>query len=133
MPASANNVMKLSPDWTTRIERKCNRSCRFGFRPANVGSDKQVQNPAPNLARNTPRTKPASRLKAAVQGRDGNALERALARALAHLAPGGRLHMVDFGQLERLPSPFRTLLFAWLRRFHVSPRADLPGRLHELS
>ena len=90
---------------------------------------KPARNTAPNLARNTPRTDSTGRLKAAVQGRDGNAL----AQALAHLAPGGQLHMVDFGQLERLPSPFRTLLFSWLRRFHVSPRANLPGRLHELS
>lgn len=55
----------------------------------------------------------------------------ALDRALAHLAQSGRLHVVDFGQLEHLPGICRTLLFAWLRRFHVSPRADLPDRLQE--
>jgi S-adenosylmethionine-diacylgycerolhomoserine-N-methlytransferase len=50
-------------------------------------------------------------------------------QALAHgadlLAPGGRLSLVDFGQQDGLPPWFRTLLFAWLRRFHVHPPADL--------
>lgn len=45
------------------------------------------------------------------------------ARALAH---GGRLDLVDFGQQERLPAPFRTTLFAWLAKFDVTPRAALP-------
>ncbi len=48
-----------------------------------------------------------------------------LDHALSIVAPGGRLHVVDFGQQEGLPSWFRDVLFAWLRRFHVSPRADL--------
>jgi S-adenosylmethionine-diacylgycerolhomoserine-N-methlytransferase len=42
------------------------------------------------------------------------------------LNPGGRLSLVDFGQQERLPGAFRTLLFAWLAKFDVTPRADLP-------
>lgn len=54
------------------------------------------------------------------------AWQDAVDRALAHLAEDGRLHIVDFGQLERLPGICRTALFAWLRQFHVSPRADLP-------
>ena len=41
------------------------------------------------------------------------------------LTPGGSLHLIDFGQLERLPRPFRRLLHAWLARFHVTPRAEL--------
>lgn len=41
------------------------------------------------------------------------------------LAPGGELHIVDFGQQERLPGFFRAGLFAWLHRFDVTPRADL--------
>jgi S-adenosylmethionine-diacylgycerolhomoserine-N-methlytransferase len=41
------------------------------------------------------------------------------------LAPGGSLHIVDFGQQDRLPRAFRILLHAWLTRFHVSPRAAL--------
>lgn len=41
------------------------------------------------------------------------------------LAPGGRLHVVDFGQQEGLPGWFRRLLQAWLTKFHVTPRSDL--------
>jgi S-adenosylmethionine-diacylgycerolhomoserine-N-methlytransferase len=47
----------------------------------------------------------------------------AIDAALAAVAPGGRLHLVDFGRQEGLPAPFRTLLYAWLRRFHVAPDA----------
>ena len=49
----------------------------------------------------------------------------AIRAAADKLAPGGRLDIVDFGQQERLPRAFRGLLFAWLARFDVSPRADL--------
>jgi S-adenosylmethionine-diacylgycerolhomoserine-N-methlytransferase len=52
--------------------------------------------------------------------------QRALAAAVGALAPGGRLDLVDFGQQERLPAAFRTLLFGWLARFDVNPRAALP-------
>jgi S-adenosylmethionine-diacylgycerolhomoserine-N-methlytransferase len=41
------------------------------------------------------------------------------------LSPGGQLHIVDFGQQEDLPRWFRTMLKAWLAKFHVTPRADL--------
>jgi S-adenosylmethionine-diacylgycerolhomoserine-N-methlytransferase len=53
----------------------------------------------------------------------------AIERASAALAPGGTLQLVDFGQQERLPRWWRRLLFAWLDRFHVSPRGDLPDAL----
>jgi S-adenosylmethionine-diacylgycerolhomoserine-N-methlytransferase len=49
----------------------------------------------------------------------------AIAAACDALAPGGELHIVDFGQQEGLPGPFRAALFAWLARFDVTPRADL--------
>ena len=49
----------------------------------------------------------------------------ALAQALAVVAPGGSLHIVDFGQQERLPRWFKAALLAWLARFHVMPRAEL--------
>lgn len=45
--------------------------------------------------------------------------------AVAHLAPGGELHVVDFGDLERLPRWFRAALYQWLEWFHVTPRNDL--------
>ncbi|MFD1328597.1 class I SAM-dependent methyltransferase [Mycoplana ramosa] len=53
------------------------------------------------------------------------AWERAIECSLAALKPGGSLHVVDFGQQERLPRLFRRLLRGWLERFHVHPRADL--------
>ncbi len=52
---------------------------------------------------------------------------KALDHGAGLLHPGGRLSMVDFGQQERLPSPFRAMLFAWLAKFDVTPRADLRG------
>ena len=62
----------------------------------------------------------------------------ALAAAGAALAPRGRVHVVDFGDLAGLPRPVARLLHAWLSQFHVAPReillqeaevgADLPGR-----
>lgn len=51
--------------------------------------------------------------------------EKAIDAALAALKPGGSLHVVDFGQQERLPGWFRRLLQGWLARFHVTPRANL--------
>ena len=51
--------------------------------------------------------------------------QAALDRALAALAPSGSLHIVDFGQQEALPRAARTVLQAWLERFHVSPRSNL--------
>jgi len=52
--------------------------------------------------------------------------QAALTQAAAALAPGGVLHAVDFGDLSGLPSPLRAALRAWLGKFHVSPRLDLP-------
>ena len=51
--------------------------------------------------------------------------QAALAQALSVVEPGGSLHVVDFGQQERLPGWFRAALRGWLERFHVTPRADL--------
>lgn len=56
--------------------------------------------------------------------------QRVIAAGLDMLAPGGLLHIVDFGQCEGLPRWFRGLLFAWLSRFDVTPRADLGGALY---
>ena len=38
---------------------------------------------------------------------------------------GGALHLVDFGQQERLPGWFARMMFAWLAKFDVAPRARL--------
>ena len=49
----------------------------------------------------------------------------AIDRAVALLAPGGELHIVDFGGQSRLPPFFRTALRHWLKAFHVTPRDSL--------
>ena len=51
--------------------------------------------------------------------------QAALHQSAAVLAPGGSLHVVDFGDLAGLPPPLRTALRAWLAWFHVTPRPDL--------
>lgn len=55
----------------------------------------------------------------------------AVSASLDAVAPGGELHVVDFGQQEHLPAWFRTLLKGWLTKFHVTPRADLRAVLEE--
>lgn len=49
----------------------------------------------------------------------------AIAHAAGLLAPGARLHIVDFGDLTDLPRPLAGLLRGWLRLFHVTPRDDM--------
>ncbi|MEQ8611949.1 MAG: SAM-dependent methyltransferase, partial [Parvibaculum sp.] len=56
-----------------------------------------------------------------------------LAQGICNLAPGGSLHIVDFGEQERLPRWFRSALRAWLAKFHVSPRGDLERVLRALA
>jgi S-adenosylmethionine-diacylgycerolhomoserine-N-methlytransferase len=53
--------------------------------------------------------------------------EGALDHAAGHLAAGGSLHVVDFGDLSGLPGAAQRLLRGWLARFHVAPRTDLPA------
>lgn len=45
--------------------------------------------------------------------------------AVERLAPGGELHIVDFGDLRDLPRWTRAALYRWLRWYHVTPRAYL--------
>jgi S-adenosylmethionine-diacylgycerolhomoserine-N-methlytransferase len=49
----------------------------------------------------------------------------AIDRALALLAPGGELHIVDFGGQSGLPAPFRSALRRWHGLFQVTPRDGL--------
>jgi S-adenosylmethionine-diacylgycerolhomoserine-N-methlytransferase len=49
--------------------------------------------------------------------------------AARRLTAGGRLHVVDFGNQERLPAIARALLLRWLRIFDVTPRDDLEAVL----
>ena len=55
------------------------------------------------------------------------AWQDALRHAAGLLAPGGVIAIVDFGDQNRLPHWFRMALRAWLRRFEVSPRDELPA------
>lgn len=57
----------------------------------------------------------------------------AIERAAAALAPGGSLHIVDFGQYERLPGFAKRLHFKSLNDFHVFPRAELPAVLKRIA
>ncbi len=59
--------------------------------------------------------------------------EQAASQAAARLAPGGALHVVDFGDQRGLPRPFRAALRAWLARFHVTPREGLEPALRDLA
>ncbi|MEM9761190.1 MAG: class I SAM-dependent methyltransferase [Pseudomonadota bacterium] len=51
--------------------------------------------------------------------------EAALARALEATAPGGVLHIVDFGQQREMPRVIHAVLTRWLALFHVESRRDL--------
>jgi S-adenosylmethionine-diacylgycerolhomoserine-N-methlytransferase len=57
---------------------------------------------------------------------DWRSVLQAAARCLAR---GGRLHVVDFGNQERLPDIARALLLRWLAVFDVTPRDDLENVL----
>lgn len=57
----------------------------------------------------------------------------ALGCAIAHLAPGGQLHIVDFADQGGLPAWFGRALKAWLARFHVTPRLTLNAELERLA
>lgn len=59
--------------------------------------------------------------------------QKAVAQAIDLLAPGGSLHIVDFGDLAGLPRPIRLLLERWLARFHVSPRHALADYAAQLA
>jgi S-adenosylmethionine-diacylgycerolhomoserine-N-methlytransferase len=50
---------------------------------------------------------------------------RVLQAATSLIKPGGSLHIVDFGNQERLPGSARALLLRWLAIFDVTPRDDL--------
>ena len=48
-------------------------------------------------------------------------------------ATGGALHLVDFGQFERLPGWFGSGMKAWLDKFDVDPRAALPDAIQKIA
>jgi S-adenosylmethionine-diacylgycerolhomoserine-N-methlytransferase len=59
--------------------------------------------------------------------------KQSLKAASTALAPGGRIHIVDFGDLWGLPAPARTALLRWLALFHVEPRVELLNTLENLT
>ena len=59
--------------------------------------------------------------------------QAALAEAVRHLAPGGQLAVVDFGQGEGLPDAFTAALRRWLALFHVTPRDELPAAMERIA
>lgn len=59
--------------------------------------------------------------------------EAAISEALRHLAPGGTLHIVDFGSQSELPDWFKKALRGWLSKFHVTPRDTLEDVLTQES
>ena len=57
----------------------------------------------------------------------------ALAQAIETVAPGGSLHIVDFGDQTGLPTPVRIALNRWLGAFDVTPRIELKSALAEFA
>jgi S-adenosylmethionine-diacylgycerolhomoserine-N-methlytransferase len=57
----------------------------------------------------------------------------AISAAFDVVAPGGSLHIVDFGEQAGFPRWFRTSLQAWLSKFSVEPRADLEAEVEALA
>ena len=57
----------------------------------------------------------------------------ALGEAFRAVAPGGALHVVDFGEQTDLPQWFRTALRAWLLKFSVEPRQGLEAELRAIA
>ena len=55
--------------------------------------------------------------------------EQALRHAALLLAPGGSLHIADFGDQAGLPGWFKHVLFGWLQMFSVTPRLALRDQL----
>lgn len=59
--------------------------------------------------------------------------QQALRTAAERLAPGGELHVVDFGPCTGLPGLASSSLQAWLKRFHVTPRESLFAKCEQLA
>lgn len=56
---------------------------------------------------------------------------RALAATDDAVAPGGRLHIVDFGDFAGLGRLAASALRLWLRHFHVEPRSEILQTLEQ--
>jgi S-adenosylmethionine-diacylgycerolhomoserine-N-methlytransferase len=59
--------------------------------------------------------------------------KQALNAARVALGTGGRIHIVDFGDLRNLASPVRVALRKWLDLFHVAPREELLNAIEKVN
>lgn len=59
--------------------------------------------------------------------------EAAVSHAAGQLAPGGELHIVDFGDLAGLPGPLQRMLHSWVAKFHVETRSTLPEAVRRIA
>jgi S-adenosylmethionine-diacylgycerolhomoserine-N-methlytransferase len=59
--------------------------------------------------------------------------QSALAAGFAALSPGGRVHVVDFGDLTGLGRVGQRAMLAWLRLFHVTPRVEFLAALEQVT
>jgi S-adenosylmethionine-diacylgycerolhomoserine-N-methlytransferase len=57
----------------------------------------------------------------------------ALDHAAGMIEKGGSMHVVDFGQCAGLPRTFKAGLFAFLRHYSVTPRADFDDLVEEIA
>jgi S-adenosylmethionine-diacylgycerolhomoserine-N-methlytransferase len=57
----------------------------------------------------------------------------AIDRAIAQLAPGGALHIVDFGRMDSMPTLPRAAFRRFLAHYNVTPRRDLEAVLRDSS
>jgi S-adenosylmethionine-diacylgycerolhomoserine-N-methlytransferase len=55
----------------------------------------------------------------------------AVYRSLAQLAPGGSLHVVDFGRMDSMPAAPRAAFLKFLAHYNVTPRRDMETALAE--
>lgn len=58
---------------------------------------------------------------------------KVMTEATTRLAPGGELHIADFGDMRGLPGWFRSGVTRWLGWHHVTPRDDLFEMAAELA
>lgn len=54
-------------------------------------------------------------------------------RAIGSLNRSGEIHIVDFGDMERMPALARRLLRTWLTHYNVSPRDDLANAVSDFA
>jgi S-adenosylmethionine-diacylgycerolhomoserine-N-methlytransferase len=57
----------------------------------------------------------------------------ALGHAADMLSIGGSIHIVDFGQCERLPLAFKLAFFSFLEHYTVHPRADMENEMSRVA